>query len=65
MDTQLISKLAESSLGWAVAVYLFIMLIKEKDKRIEEANAIKNQYGRLLSDIRRFVNAINKKADNG
>lgn len=58
------SKIADAGLGWAVSVYLFVLLMKEKDKRISEAQSTRNKYGRILRDIRKFVNALAKKANH-
>lgn len=62
MDLELVSKIAESGLGWAVAAYMFILLIREKDKRINDAG-LKKEDRQLLRSIRKFLEALSRKAE--
>lgn len=62
MDGELISKIAESGIWAAAAVYLFILLMKEKDKRIQDAQSYKDNDTKLLRSIRSMVSALVKKA---
>lgn len=64
MDGQLLAKVAEAGLGWAIAAYLGVLLLREKDKRIKEAQELKRQDRKILQDIRKLVDTLNTKAKN-
>lgn len=58
----LIGEVVKQGLGYTLAAYMFVMLIREKDKRITEAQTHVRQDRKLLADIRRLVNTLSRKA---